>query len=692
MINTTGPVYTLDFARWKWRALHQRRPLFFNVTNIMLALIWGRVWIIGYVERLHSQQELLKWMGGIFSLIHSFAFVTVQFTNFGQQLINEHQGERLCRVCGLSLLLFLCLMAFSKVLDEDSMQFMFPTVVCVGAITFQHMGLRTVVAWRGILAMAFLGVVYLSNSEAMGIVYAVYAITLFILVIVFSQQEHEFLRTFDNQSETKGSLSLSRNISNSSFVSDIVTALGCLERGINDQFTALNADDLLKVQSDLQHPDRFEWNKHAARAVLNAKLCSAIHYALSPTDDFTINNDETFSFAQLCSDTFTIFERTYSASFTLYVSKPQSDVLITGPKHVYALLVYLLVYECIHSRGDSICSLSCTNVGDTWRIKAAICVTVPSEKQQGHRGMRSGSGAGAGTGVAGSPTTTSSRTGGGRSGGVTRRQSGNVSATHELLPTDDYSARSTQTNTSSSSHNAATGSTYAATGHPRSSGTSGGGGMSSSTTGSSSTVLPNTIKPRPNSVSLTAGVSNPLDVGKNLLIDESMHGGRTSLIDRVADRIVFRYFGCHIELPDPAYKEGLKICSKLFNIFPLAIREVSRDEDSTSNRTDNQPGDVNGGISRNSASIQGEGRGNGGKFRGTYAYPSTENDDRSVAGWERRWVLIGQAHNYKDSFSEFRDKLNTLGVPNECISFQRMPYVSHCAVAVVHEQDLVSVW
>ncbi len=150
-----------DFSRWKWRALHRRRPFYFSSTQLILAICWGSLYK-HYLEQEGSKKQLFVF-SAIIMATHACVWIMFTFSRKGSQIIHELQGERLCIFSCVSIDCFLLLCVTSP--GEDSNGFVFALVSCFAVLSCQNLGLRAVFSWMVICFTFVLGIVFVRNMS-----------------------------------------------------------------------------------------------------------------------------------------------------------------------------------------------------------------------------------------------------------------------------------------------------------------------------------------------------------------------------------------------------------------------------------------------------------------------------------------------------------------------------------------------
>ncbi len=192
-----------------------------------------------------------------------------------------------------------------------------------------------------------------------------------------------------------------------------------------------------------------------------------------------------------------------------------------------------------------------------------------------------------------------------------------------------------------------------------------------------------------------------LDVGKHLLVDEAQMGDKSTVFDRLADRLVFRHLNTHIQLSDPELRPGglmvtrtvVKLprntCHSLNNMHggeDVPPRHVARYVSSPIKSAWVEPAIDNLASSKNNNNIDAV-RSFLDKDAGSRSADSTIN------GIMRQWILISSSGSAtEDAFAEIRHKLQIVGVPSVSINFSQLLGLSlQYSVAIIQEVDLARV-
>ncbi len=76
-----------------------------------------------------------------------------------------------------------------------------------------------------------------------------------------------------------------------------------------------------------------------------------------------------FSFNKICNQLFALFEGVRGSSLTLYANETVSEVLISAPKSIFELIVFLLLHDAVNSEEKHIVCLSCeTSAAHGWHV------------------------------------------------------------------------------------------------------------------------------------------------------------------------------------------------------------------------------------------------------------------------------------------------------------------------------------
>jgi hypothetical protein len=96
------------YRSWKWSAMHQRRPFYFNLLQLYLTFQWLGIYHgltkgnLSPGEKNHFQSSFHD-LPFILSLIHAFTFLMTTFTQFGRTILQQMKGKRLCEWSAFSL-------------------------------------------------------------------------------------------------------------------------------------------------------------------------------------------------------------------------------------------------------------------------------------------------------------------------------------------------------------------------------------------------------------------------------------------------------------------------------------------------------------------------------------------------------------------------------------------------------------
>ncbi len=109
-----------NYRIWKWKALHRRRPFYFNLLQVFLALEWLGIHFNLSRPDLNPDSEEntekpFRNLPFIFFLIHALTFIIIFFFDYGKQLLHHSKGKRLCEWSSFSLVsVAYCLVLLNK--------------------------------------------------------------------------------------------------------------------------------------------------------------------------------------------------------------------------------------------------------------------------------------------------------------------------------------------------------------------------------------------------------------------------------------------------------------------------------------------------------------------------------------------------------------------------------------------------
>lgn len=109
-----------NYRTWKWRALVRRRPFYFNLLQVFLALEWLGIHFSLSQPNLSpdsedNKQKPFRNIPFILFLIHALTFIIIFFFDFGKSFLHQAKGKRLCEWSSFSLVsVAYCLVLLNK--------------------------------------------------------------------------------------------------------------------------------------------------------------------------------------------------------------------------------------------------------------------------------------------------------------------------------------------------------------------------------------------------------------------------------------------------------------------------------------------------------------------------------------------------------------------------------------------------
>lgn len=140
-----------NYRTWKWRALVRRRPFYFNLLQVFLALEWLGIHFNLSRPNLspdseENQQRPFRNLPFIFFLIHAFTFIVIFFFSYGKSLLQHASGKRLCEWSSFSLVsVAFCLVLLNTHDAEDHVYntsfVSFSVTSAIGFLILHHLGI-----------------------------------------------------------------------------------------------------------------------------------------------------------------------------------------------------------------------------------------------------------------------------------------------------------------------------------------------------------------------------------------------------------------------------------------------------------------------------------------------------------------------------------------------------------------------
>jgi hypothetical protein len=266
-----------NFEEWKWRSLRKRRAFFFFFINVFLTTAWA---IVHYDEPITSELNSFHYifLYGFPSFLfyfHGVSALFIAWTKWGQQILHETQGKKLCTWTAMSLVLVALYMLLPLILKNQSPRTqaggiidsqpsisngqrmaIFSVVSTVVISILHHLGLPQKVGWTACASMSALWITYINLERMNTVIILTIVCAQFVLALATSVQDYEMRRTFSQLNDTSTSSTGSKAGSSLfTMVEDVSFAL-CRMDLLNDQLQQVSSalelvDTNLKGSSSL---------------------------------------------------------------------------------------------------------------------------------------------------------------------------------------------------------------------------------------------------------------------------------------------------------------------------------------------------------------------------------------------------------------------------------------------------------